>query len=156
MVCHGRVGLLHRLANLILEQEIRGRRSFRRVWVARLLDPPSLWTLPFLGVVRFAFTDAVGLCGDNWKLRGRRHHLLHVQLRVDPHRWTGCKRRPHWWHRLDNLERRGSEAMEYMSVLVTDFRAFSQGIREGIKVTEELQTEIFLVSKRDGEHANTN
>jgi hypothetical protein len=151
VVCHGRVGLLHRLANLVLEQEIRGRRTFGCVRVARFLDPPPLWTLPFLGVVGFAFADTVGLYGNNWELRGRRHHLLHVQLRVHPHRWTGSERRSHWWHGLHNLERRGSKAMKRMSILVTDFCAFSQGIREGTKLAEELFNEIFLMSERDDE-----
>lgn len=124
VVCHARVGFLHRLADLVLKQEVRGRRAFRRVRVARFFNPPPFYNFPFLGVVGFAFTNAVGWGGSNWDL-WRRHHLLHVQLRVYPHRWTGCKRRSHWRHRLDNLERSRPKAMEHMSVLVTDFCAFS-------------------------------
>ena len=46
--------------------------------------------------------------------------------------------------------------MKHMSVLVTDFCAFSQRVREGIEVTEELREEIFLVSKRSGGRITTN
>ena len=140
VVCHGRIGLLHRLADLVLEQEVRGRRAFRRVRVPRFLDPPPFCTLPFLGLVGFTLADAVELGGNNWKL-WKRHHLLHVQLRIYPHGWTGCKWRPHWRHRLNNLERSRSEAVKHMSVLVADFCAFSQGVREGIQVAEELRKE---------------
>ena len=150
MVCHGRVCLLHRLADLVLEQKIRGRRAFRCVRVARFLDPSPFDALSFSGLVGFAFTDTIRLGWDDWELWGR-HHLLHIQLRVHPHRWTGCKWRAHWWHWLDNLERSGSKAMKHMSVLVTDFCAFSQGIREGIEVAEELRKQVFFMSKRDGE-----
>ena len=128
MVRHRRVGLFHRLADFVLEQEIRGRRTFWRVRVARLLDPPPFWALPFLGVVCLAFGDSVGLARNDWELWGRRHHLFHVQLMVHPHRWTGCEGRPHWRHRLDNLERSGPEAVKHMSILVADFCAFSHSV----------------------------
>ena len=128
VVRHARVGLLHRLANFVLEQEIRRGGTLWRVGVAGLLDPPPFYTFSILGVVRFAFTDAIGLGGNNRELWGRGHHLLHVQLGVHPHRWTSRERRPHWGHRLYNLERSGPEAMKHMSILVTDFCAFSHSI----------------------------
>jgi len=128
MICHRRVGPFHRLADFVLEQEIRGRGTFRRVRVARFLNPLPFRDLPFLGVVCLAFGDSVGLARSDWKLWGRRHHLLHVQLRVHPHRWTSREGRPHWRHRLDNLERSGPEAMKHMSILVADFCAFSHSI----------------------------
>jgi hypothetical protein len=70
VVCHGRVGLLHRLADFVLEQEIRGRRTLRRVRVARLLDPLPFRTLPLLGVVGLAFADPVRLGRNDWRVVG--------------------------------------------------------------------------------------
>ena len=119
---------LDSLADLVLEQEIRGRRSFRRVRVARLLDPLPFYDLPLLGMVSLAFTDPVGLGRNDWELWGRRHHLFHIQLRVHPHRWTSREGRPHWRHRLDDLEGSGSKAMKHMSILVADFCTLSHSI----------------------------
>ena len=137
MIRHGWVGFFHCLADFVLEQEIRGRRSFGRVWIARLLDPPPFYDLPFLGVVGLAFPNTIRLGRNNREL-GRRHHLFHVQLGIHSHRWTSCEGRTHWGHGLDNLERSRSEAMEYVSILVTDFSTFSHSIREGVEMVEEL------------------
>ena len=138
MIRHGRVSLLHRLADLILEQEIRGRWSFRRVRVAGFLNPLPLCTLSVLDMDRLSFTDPVRLGRDDRELWGRRHHLLHVQLRAHPHRWTGRERRPHWRHWLNDLESSWSKIMDYMGVLVVDFSTFSHSIGKGAEVIDEL------------------
>jgi len=137
VIRHGWVGFFHCLADFVLEQEIRGRWSFRRVGIAGLLDPPPFYDLPFLGVVGLAFPDTIGLGRNDWEL-WRRHHLFDVQLGIHSHRWTSREGRTHWGHGLDNLKRSGSKVMEYVSILVADFGTFSHSIRERVEMVEEL------------------